>query len=157
MNWQDDRIGSARRGENPTVLARMRTGWAAIGDTQHLPGYCVLLYAGTANHLTDLPLGERTAFLTDMAVLGEAVQAAVSATSADFSRMNYEILGNTWHHLHAHVRARYAWEPSEFHGGPVERYGAVRFAPEHRLGPRHEPLRRAITACLAASGAIFTG
>ncbi|MGW7356235.1 hypothetical protein ACWGI0_06060 [Streptomyces sp. NPDC054802] len=58
-HWKDDRIGSAERGENPTVLARMSTGWAVIGDIQHLPGYCLLLYAGKANHLTDLPRDER--------------------------------------------------------------------------------------------------
>ena len=42
-NWRTDRIGSAIRGENPTVLARMPAGFAVIGDVQWLPGYCVLL------------------------------------------------------------------------------------------------------------------
>ncbi len=38
--WKQDRIGAAERGENPMVLARMRSGYAVIGDTQFLPGYC---------------------------------------------------------------------------------------------------------------------
>lgn len=42
-DWKKDRIGSALRGENPTVIARMKTGFAVIGDTQFLPGYCLLL------------------------------------------------------------------------------------------------------------------
>lgn len=39
--WKDDRIGAAQRGENPTVLLRLSVGFAVIGDTQFLPGYCV--------------------------------------------------------------------------------------------------------------------
>lgn len=39
MDRRDDRIGSALRGENPTVLKRLPSGFAVIGDTQFLPGY----------------------------------------------------------------------------------------------------------------------
>lgn len=54
-DWRDDGAGSALPGENPLVIARMRTGFAVIGDTQHLPGYSLLLnHDPTANHLTDL-------------------------------------------------------------------------------------------------------
>ena len=55
MDWRDDRVGSAFRGENPLVMARMRSGLAVIGDRQFLPGYSLLLTNyPTANHLTDL-------------------------------------------------------------------------------------------------------
>ena len=157
MHWRDDRLGSAERGENPTVLARMRTGWAVIGDTQHLPGYSLLLYARTADHLADLSRPERSAFLADMALLGEAVQAAVSAYDPALRRLNYEILGNSWHHLHAHVHPRYDWEPEEYRTGPVWRYGAARTAPEHALGPAHDPLRDRIAERLAAAMADAYG
>jgi diadenosine tetraphosphate (Ap4A) HIT family hydrolase len=142
-----DRLEALRRGESPTMLARMRSGYAVIGDTQHLPGYCLLLsHVADADHLTDLPRPERTVFLADMALLGEAILAAVP----DVLRINYDILGNSWGHLHAHVFARYAWEPHEYRRGPVWRYDeAVRQAPEHRLGTAHEPLRAAIAAELA--------
>ncbi len=36
--WKQDRIGTAQRGENPTTLLRMRSGFAFIGDSQFLPG-----------------------------------------------------------------------------------------------------------------------
>lgn len=36
-DWREDRIGSALRGENPTVLRRLEAGFAVIGDTQFLP------------------------------------------------------------------------------------------------------------------------
>ncbi len=42
-SWKLDRIGSARAGTNPTVLARLPQSYAVIGDSQYLPGYCVLL------------------------------------------------------------------------------------------------------------------
>ena len=41
-DWKSDRIGSALRGENPTVLARLPASFAVIGDVQWLPGYSVL-------------------------------------------------------------------------------------------------------------------
>lgn len=43
MEWKNDRIGSVLKGENPTVITRMRSGFAVLGDTQFLPGYCLLL------------------------------------------------------------------------------------------------------------------
>jgi hypothetical protein len=42
-DWRMDRIGAALRGENPTVLRRLTSGFAVIGDVQFLPGYSVLL------------------------------------------------------------------------------------------------------------------
>ncbi|GAA1418915.1 DeoR family transcriptional regulator [Streptomyces thermospinosisporus] len=141
-------MGSAERGENPTVLARMRTGWAVIGDTQHLPGYCLLLYAGRTNHLTDLPRPERAQFLLDLSLLGEAVETACKQHDRAFRRLNYEVLGNSWQHLHGHIHPRYAWEPPELLRGPVWRYGPERTAPEHRLSPQHDVLRADITRAL---------
>ena len=76
-DWRDDRVGSALRGENPLVMARMRSGFAVIGDTQHLPGYSLLLTDDpSVNHLTDLDWERRTQFLFDLSLIGEAVQRA---------------------------------------------------------------------------------
>lgn len=147
-DWREDRVRAARLGRNPTVLLRMRTGWAVIGDTQHLPGYCVLLHDGAADRLTDLPRGERAAFLFDLALLGEAVEQVCGERDPAFSRANYEVLGNSLHHLHGHVHARYSWEPGRRRVGPVWLYGAERFAAEHALGPRHDGLRAALSAAL---------
>ncbi|MGI5130969.1 HIT family protein [Pseudonocardia sp. CA-107938] len=148
-HWTRDRVAAAERGENPTVLARTRTGWAVIGDTQHLPGYCLLLYAGRANHLTDLPRTERAQFLLDLSLLGEAVQLACGKRDRGLRRLNYEVLGNSWEHLHGHVHPRYDWEPPRLLQGPVWHYGDERTAPEHALGPRHDSLREEITQALA--------
>jgi diadenosine tetraphosphate (Ap4A) HIT family hydrolase len=137
VDWRSDRVGSARRGENPMLMAKLPSGYVVFGDTQHLPGYCVLLSdVEDADHLTDLTGEQRTQFLADMAMLGDAVFAVCGGRDPAFRRLNYEILGNSLHHLHAHVHARYAWEPKEFRTGPVWRYPL-----EDRFDERHDPLR----------------
>lgn len=124
----------------------MRTGWAVMGDNQHLPGYVLLLYAGVADHLTNLPSQERTDFLADMGMLGEAAFTALSRRDPAFHRLNFEILGNSWHHLHAHIHPRYRWEPHPWGNGPVWRYDDhTRNAPQHALGPQHDELKASIT------------
>jgi 8-oxo-dGTP pyrophosphatase MutT (NUDIX family)/diadenosine tetraphosphate (Ap4A) HIT family hydrolase len=148
-DWREDRVGAAHRGRNPMVLRRMGSGFAVVGDTQHLPGYVLLLCDDpTVDHLTDLPRGRRTAFLADMALLGEAVQTACAADG--LRRINYEVLGNELPLLHAHVHARYHAEPPEHRARPVSSYpSALRFAPEHAYDPvRHRALRTRSAAAL---------
>ena len=125
--------GGARR--EPDRAGPDANRWAVIGDIQQLPGYSLLLYAGDADHLTDLPRTVRAAFLLDLSLLGEAVQAACTAVDPTFRRVNYEVLGNSWHHLHGHVHARYDWEPAEHRSGPVWRYGEQRR--RQRTSTRH--------------------
>jgi diadenosine tetraphosphate (Ap4A) HIT family hydrolase len=129
------------------VMARMRSGFAVIGDTQHLPGYSLLLADDLeADHLTDLPWSRRRDFLLDLSLLGEAVFAVTREQGAH--RINYEVLGNSWPHLHGHVHVRYAWEPPDMIGDPVWRYPKeLRYADEHAYDDaRHGELRAAITA-----------
>lgn len=146
--WRDDRIGSALRGENPTVLTRLDTGFVVLGDSQLLPGYCVLLTDDpTIDSLTDLPRDRRLAFLADLDLVGAAVASVCRRLDPAFRRVNYQILGNYDHYLHAHVHARYTWEPADKAIGPVYRYPReTREAPEHQLGPHHDELRQALTA-----------
>ncbi len=63
-------------------------------------------------------------------------------------RINYEVLGNAWPHLHGHVHPRYSWEPADMTRGPVWRYPRhVRNADEHAYDDaRHGALRAAITS-----------
>ena len=132
------------------VMARMRSGFAVIGDTQHLPGYSLLLTDDLeVDHLTDLPWGRRRDFLFDLSLLGEAVFAVTREQGAH--RINYEVLGNSWAHLHGHVHARYEWEPPDKLGGPAWRYPKeLRDAAEHAYDDaRHGALRATITAELA--------
>jgi diadenosine tetraphosphate (Ap4A) HIT family hydrolase len=130
LSWREDRIGSARRGENPMVMARMRSGFAVIGDTQHLPGYSLLLSNAAADHLTDLPWARRAEFLFDLSLIGEAITSACA--DHGLLRVNYEVLGNAEPWLHGHVHPRYAWEPAERITWPVWTY-----PPHERNAPKH--------------------
>ena len=150
-DWRDDRIGSAIRGENPTVMAHLPASFAVMGDPQWLPGYCVLLVDQVGvDRLSDLPQPQRSAFLASMERLGEAVEQACTEADPAFRRVNLEILGNADPFLHAHVWPRYAWEPPELLRRPVWLYPPDRWSdPSTALGPQHDDLRRAITARLS--------
>jgi diadenosine tetraphosphate (Ap4A) HIT family hydrolase len=144
-DWQCDRIASAERDENPTVLLRLPSGFAVLGDTQFLPGYCLLLAVPRVPDLHSLTLPERVTFLRDMSLLGEAVQRVCQP-----QRINYEIFGNTDPFLHAHVLPRYAWEPAEYLARPVSRYPRDRWlASEHRFSTAaHGELQARIAVAL---------
>jgi diadenosine tetraphosphate (Ap4A) HIT family hydrolase len=106
MNLIEERVAMARAGTNPFVISRLSSGWLVIGDVQPLPGYCLLLADPVVPSLNALEPHERTAFLGDMALIGDALLAAT-----DCARVNYEIWGNTEPALHAHIMPRYASEP----------------------------------------------
>ncbi len=133
------------------VLAKMRSGWAVMGDTQFLPGYCVLLSdVDSANHLSDLPRAIRDEFLSDMGILGEAMVSACIGLDPSLRRINYEILGNVDRDLKAHLFPRYGWEPAELRHGPVWHYPPDRWtSPRDAYSDEHEPLRQALTEALA--------
>ena len=127
-DWRKDRIASALSGTNPTVLAKMKSGFAVFGDTQFLPGYCVLLGYPKANSLNDLSLKERSAFLTDMTIIGDAITQVYSPM-----RINYDILGNKDAFLHAHIFPRYDWEEPQFKMKPIWLYPSVNWSlPEYQ-------------------------
>ncbi|GAA5345717.1 diadenosine tetraphosphate (Ap4A) HIT family hydrolase [Planifilum fimeticola] len=116
-DWRRDPIGSALRGENPMVLAKMKSGFAVIGNTQFLPGYCLLLAYPRVESLNRLSLERRQDFLLDMSLIGEAVEQVCRP-----KRVNYSIYGNKDPFLHAHIFPRYDWEPEELKPYPVWRY-----------------------------------
>ncbi|MQS13596.1 diadenosine tetraphosphate hydrolase [Streptomyces kaniharaensis] len=151
-DWKADRVGSALRGANPTVLRRLDAGFAVIGDIQFLPGYSVLLTDEPGvERLSDLPRPRRLAYLADLDRLGEAVERACRAADPDFRRVNLEILGNKDPFLHAHIWPRYDWEPEHLMQKPVWLYPPDRwYDPRHALTPSHDRLRAAITSELDA-------
>ena len=103
--WKKDRIGSAINGTNQMIITKMKSGYAVIGDTQFLPGYCVLLPNKKVNSLNELSFEERKKFLADMTIVGDAISFVCNP-----KRINYEILGNSDEFLHAHIFPRYYWE-----------------------------------------------
>jgi len=100
------RVIDCRAGADPTLITRMPSGWAVMGDPQVLRGYCLLLPDPVVPHLNEMPPEAQSEFLADMARLGQAVLALTGAV-----RINYSIFGNVEPALHAHVLPRFADEP----------------------------------------------
>ena len=111
------RVEAARAGTNPTVICRMPSGWAVLGDVQFLRGYSLLLADPVVPDLNALDEGQRARFLLDMTILGDALLEVTEAY-----RINYEILGNTEAALHAHVFPRYMSELEDLRKGPAWLY-----------------------------------
>jgi diadenosine tetraphosphate (Ap4A) HIT family hydrolase len=107
-------VERARAGTLARVIARMRSGWAVLGDPQITRGYSLLLPDPVVADLNALTGEARDQFLSDMAALGDAVLAVTGA-----ERINYEILGNVEPALHAHVIPRHASEDPELRRKPV--------------------------------------
>lgn len=108
------RVELAQQGVNPTVICRVPSGWAVLGDTQISPGYSILLSDPVVPDLNALQVKDRTAFLRDMSIIGDALLEVTDA-----ALINYEILGNTDRALHAHIVPRYANEPDERRQRPI--------------------------------------
>jgi len=106
------RIESARAGTNPTVICRVPSGWVVLCDMQFLSGYCVLLADPMVVSLNDLGPEKRLEYLSDMAIIGDALLEVVEAY-----RINYVIAGNTDPFLHTHIIPRYLTEPEEYRKG----------------------------------------
>lgn len=156
-DFRDDRVGAAIAGTNPTVPTRLPTGFAVIGDVQHLPGYCVLITDRPGvDQVTDLSLAEQDTFLSDVALLGRAVSAVCRRRDPAFRRINLEIQGNTDAFLHAHVTPRYDWEPAEVVGWPAAlHHWTGRVDHDHDvLGPQHDELRHELVVELQAQVAV---
>ena len=145
-DFRDDRIGSALRGENPTVISRLPGSFAVMGDPQWLPGYCVLLADDPdVRQLSDLARPAQLTYLASLALLAEAVEAACRDRDASFRRVNLEILGNQDNFLHAHVWPRYDWEPPDLVHKPVWLYPTEHWSdPATALGSQHDDIKSAI-------------
>src|SRR5687767_1412777 len=107
-------VEAARNGALPRVVAKMKSGWAVLGDPQITHGYCLLLPDPVVPDLNALGGEARRQFLDDMVRLGDAVLAETGA-----QRINYEILGNVEPALHAHVIPRHASEDPDLRKKPV--------------------------------------
>jgi diadenosine tetraphosphate (Ap4A) HIT family hydrolase len=99
-------VDRCRAADYPAMVARLRSGWAVMGERQVLTGYCLLLPDPVVPHLNALDSETRAQFLADMALIGDTLLAVTAAL-----RINYAIFGNVDPALHAHVFPRHATEP----------------------------------------------
>ena len=80
---------------------------ALLGAWQYYEGYCVLVSRRHASELSQLPSGERAAFLEEMCLLARAIELAYRP-----HKLNYELLGNQVPHLHWHIFPRAKDDPN---------------------------------------------
>lgn len=99
-------VDRCRAATYPAMVTRLRSGWVVMGERQVLTGYCLLLPDPVVPHLNALPSELRGQFLSDMAMVGDALLAVTAAL-----RINYAIYGNVDPALHAHIFPRHATEP----------------------------------------------
>lgn len=99
-------VDRCRAEDYPAAVARLRSGWVVMGEQQVLTGYCLLLPDPVVPHLNALPSALRAQFLSDMAMVGDALLAVTAGL-----RINYAIFGNVDPALHAHIFPRRATEP----------------------------------------------
>ena len=144
-----ERVALARAGTNPTVVGRMASGWAVLGDSQFLPGYSLLLPDPVVGSINELGQSERVRFLSDMVAIGDALLAITEAY-----RINYEIQGNSDRALHAHIFARYQSEEAERRSGPVWMYDAQLRSAKRFDATAHAALLGALAAWLAERGLL---
>ena len=123
-DWKKDRIAACKNGTNPTFIMELKSGYLVIGDPQFLPGYCVLLYKEKIHSLNDLAIEQRTEFLKEMTIVGDALNEIYHPR-----RINYEILGNLDEYVHAHIFPRYEWE-GEYAKHSVRTYPKEKFREE---------------------------
>lgn len=103
------RLDAADVGKNPAVIARMRSGYTVMCDTQLLPAYAIQLPVPLVEHLNSLRLEAQTVYLQDMVLIGRAVEEATRC-----KRVMYGIFGGLYPVLHIHIQPRYAWEGEDF-------------------------------------------
>ena len=101
-----DRIRQIKEHSNPHFVAELETGYVVIGDYQFFQGYTVFLCKEHKQELHELEPNFRKQYLWEMSIVAEAVFDAFKP-----NKLNYELLGNTDHHMHWHIFPRHANDP----------------------------------------------
>jgi diadenosine tetraphosphate (Ap4A) HIT family hydrolase len=102
-------VQAARAGAEPALICQIPSGWVVLCNWQFLRGYCIQMPDPLVPSLNDLTQQARIAYLSDMAIIGDALSEVTGAY-----RINYAIMGNSDPVLHAHIVPRYLTEPDEY-------------------------------------------
>ena len=87
-------------------LGQIGESHLGLYDDFRYPGRCLLVYRDHHDHLTQMSPSTAMIFMNDILKAGNLLTKALSC-----ERMNYAILGNAEHHVHAHLIPRYGTDP----------------------------------------------
>lgn len=101
-----DRIALIKENKNKYFVKELKSGYVVLGDYQYFRGYTIFISKVHTDELHKLTPEIRKIFLEEMAIVAEAVYKAFKP-----KKLNYEIEGNSDHHLHWHLFPRYGTDP----------------------------------------------
>ena len=101
-----NRIQQIQQQQNKYFVAELKTGYVVIGDYQFFRGYTLFLCKEHKQELHELDPEFRKQYLWEMSKVAEAVFKAFQP-----QKINYELLGNTDHHMHWHIFPRHINDP----------------------------------------------
>jgi len=96
----------------PTFICHVPSGVVHLCTMQYLSGYCILRASPTVESINSLSSAQRILYLSDMALVGDAILEVTGAY-----RINYAIMGNSDPCLHAHIVPRFKTESDNLRKG----------------------------------------
>ena len=101
-----EEIERAERGDHPSAVARLTTGYVWLDPVQYFEGLTFFVSRWCVAELFELEQEQRTAHLMEMSEVAAAVHTAFGG-----HKMNYEALGNGVPHLHWWLTPRRRSDP----------------------------------------------
>lgn len=95
-------INSIKIQTNSYFVIELETGYVVFEDYQFFKGYVIFISKKHVGELHLLEKKEKIMFLEEMTLVAEAVYKQYKP-----EKLNYELLGNTYSHLHWHIIPRY--------------------------------------------------
>ena len=102
-----ERISQILTNENPYFVQELETGYVVLGDFQYFKGYVLFLCKQHKAELHLLDEDFKNRFLKEMSDVAKAVYTAFQP-----QKLNYELLGNAYSHMHWHIIPRYKDDPN---------------------------------------------
>ena len=102
------KVELCERGEYPFAIAKLKSGWVCLGESQPLRGYCVIFSDPVVSDMNALSFEARAQWGVDCARVGDALIKLLGAI-----RINYETWGNQDPALHTHISPRFQNEPAD--------------------------------------------
>ncbi|GAB4218906.1 MAG: HIT family protein [Candidatus Microgenomates bacterium] len=95
-------ISKIKKGLNKNFIKEFNTGYLVLEDYQYFKGYVIFISKIHKQELHQLSYTYKKNFLLEMAYIAEIIYKIFKP-----KKINYELLGNKYSHLHWHIIPRY--------------------------------------------------